>query len=518
MARLPVVGSDSNTWGSVLNSFLSVALNADGSIKNLYTNVKDPAYGAKGDGLTDDTAAIQAAINAVVAVGRGTVFLPAGNYLISSSLILDANSITIKGEGERYATQITISASADPTWLLIVGNTKNVAYNCIEGITFQGKNLTTSTGGGILFRSTASTIQQCNIFQFGGTGVRISAFSSTIFAIFMFNDEMAQNGMNTTTPGDNLVIDSTVTDSEFERLILAGDNSRASTRYCVNSAGTAMKFIDCHTWNATSHGFFQSGGTFCEIIGGEFETNIGDNIHITNCPQSVVSEAQCFTNNVAIPAGFDIYVDTSAGSIIEGCSCVSNTTGNNIGVFTQTGAVVADCYIRNTQGGLCFYGNASYMTVHDCVTTPTTGSYGVVSYGTNGTFHHNTLTQGKMGEATGANFNLWQGNVVPATTSIVMVGANSRAVDNMNYNPLGQLTAPGIPASGTAIQNTTGSDVQIVVVAGTITVIAIGNASGTTVATGLTSSAAGVTLVLRAGQWIKLTYSVVPTSWTWFGI
>lgn len=34
MARLPVVGSDDGTWGTVLNDFLDVAHNTDGSLKN----------------------------------------------------------------------------------------------------------------------------------------------------------------------------------------------------------------------------------------------------------------------------------------------------------------------------------------------------------------------------------------------------------------------------------------------------------------------------------------------------
>lgn len=46
-------------------------------------NVKE--FGAKGDGLTDDTAAIQAAINALASAG-GEVFFPAGTYVISSTL------------------------------------------------------------------------------------------------------------------------------------------------------------------------------------------------------------------------------------------------------------------------------------------------------------------------------------------------------------------------------------------------------------------------------------------------
>lgn len=46
-----------------------------------FANVK--GFGAKGDGVTDDTAAIQAAMNAVAAVG-GYLFFPAGTYIVSA--------------------------------------------------------------------------------------------------------------------------------------------------------------------------------------------------------------------------------------------------------------------------------------------------------------------------------------------------------------------------------------------------------------------------------------------------
>lgn len=50
------------------------------SSKQPYYNVAD--YGAKGDGIADDTVAIQNAINAVPSLG-GTVYVPSGTYMIS---------------------------------------------------------------------------------------------------------------------------------------------------------------------------------------------------------------------------------------------------------------------------------------------------------------------------------------------------------------------------------------------------------------------------------------------------
>jgi len=45
-------------------------------IQGAVANVKD--FGATGDGSTNDTAAIQAAIDHIESLGRGAVFLPAG--------------------------------------------------------------------------------------------------------------------------------------------------------------------------------------------------------------------------------------------------------------------------------------------------------------------------------------------------------------------------------------------------------------------------------------------------------
>ena len=63
-----------------------------------FANVK--AYGAKGDGVSDDTAAIQAALNAAYAAGGGTVYLPPATYMITAKLLLQTGC-RLTGAGYR---------------------------------------------------------------------------------------------------------------------------------------------------------------------------------------------------------------------------------------------------------------------------------------------------------------------------------------------------------------------------------------------------------------------------------
>ena len=62
------------------------------------------AHGATGDGVTDDTAAIQAALDS----GAKDVFLPEGTYLISTALSLPAG-VTIRGVNSSYSVIKTVT-------------------------------------------------------------------------------------------------------------------------------------------------------------------------------------------------------------------------------------------------------------------------------------------------------------------------------------------------------------------------------------------------------------------------
>ena len=61
-------------------------------------------YGAKGDGVTDDTAAIQAAIDAAGRAGGNVVYIPAGTYRLTDALTIRTPGTRVTGSGRLVST------------------------------------------------------------------------------------------------------------------------------------------------------------------------------------------------------------------------------------------------------------------------------------------------------------------------------------------------------------------------------------------------------------------------------
>lgn len=63
-------------------------------------SVKDAPFNAKGDGVTDDTAAFQAAINYATSSGNKAIYIPGGNFLLTSQLTITDTDFSIFGAGK----------------------------------------------------------------------------------------------------------------------------------------------------------------------------------------------------------------------------------------------------------------------------------------------------------------------------------------------------------------------------------------------------------------------------------
>lgn len=121
-------------------------------------NVKAPPYNATGNGTTDDTVAIQAAITACSAAGGGVVYFPAGTYLVTPSgspsvglSLMGTGSagmqnVRLVGAGNQAATVLkngsgTLLQLSGPSTSPSTGST-HIRYCTVESLGFNGNGKT----------------------------------------------------------------------------------------------------------------------------------------------------------------------------------------------------------------------------------------------------------------------------------------------------------------------------------------------------------------------------------------
>lgn len=358
----PVTATGSTTARTLANRFADVV------------NVKD--FGAVGDGVTDDTAAIQAAIN------TGTnIFIPVGIYKITSNLILTSNR-QIFGVGNATKIQISSNNIKGFTVLTSVDNNSIIIRDLLIDGGGQTTNIYTGYKGG-----EGIYISRCkNLLIENVTIQNMGVVKSSI-------DPTDDNGYG----GYGIMVESRHGDINNIRInnctvknIAGGGNAAGDGIYIAGfSAGSGVDYVDA----IVSKCWVSTCGRHCyTVAGGAGETT----------PSGVVFR-DCYGEKSAsdwldIEEGNDIVVD---GCTIAYCGN-DQTYYNPVAQYGPTYRLLA---------GIATGGDSKNIVINNCIFR---NNYYGITYGTtdglvisNSTFSDSTISDLSQGLASGAyNFSI----------------------------------------------------------------------------------------------------------------
>jgi len=178
-----------DSYSKALTNPVNFAVKPQSTIRTLASKLQDVVsvkdFGAVGDGVTDDTIAIQAALDLKLTTFSGisapaNVYFPAGTYLVTSTIQVP-NNVSIYGEGSSSIIRGNFAGA-----VLAIGVLSAVA----RGYDMVARDLTISSGVfcdyGIIFRGIVRS-------NFSNLYVISDNPCSSIFAAFRFGGEVYTN-------------------------------------------------------------------------------------------------------------------------------------------------------------------------------------------------------------------------------------------------------------------------------------------------------------------------------------
>ncbi|MBE3076575.1 MAG: hypothetical protein IMZ75_16865, partial [Actinobacteria bacterium] len=169
--------SDVTKW-TISSTFATALVNGAAPVRqgDLSLNVKN--YGVKGDGITDDTAAIQAVLAAVPAKGAA-VFFPAGNYLVPNGGLTCESTVTLTGVPGLDGTGSRIITTATNTTAL----TLDGAASVVSGLSFIHTTTGTRSAGLVGLSITNSNFTRVEKCFFQGWSTCLQMISGIYYTV-----------------------------------------------------------------------------------------------------------------------------------------------------------------------------------------------------------------------------------------------------------------------------------------------------------------------------------------------
>jgi hypothetical protein len=467
--------------GSALVGFLQDGTGA--SARTVQAKLRDVVsikdFGAVGDGVTDDTAAIQAAIDAAYSSGGGTVLVPKGTYLVSSSIGLK-NDVNVMGAGWRNTT-VTASGNFPVIQELRTDVSGNLRGTSVERLCIRGGGNGLDSAHGIKLRYT-NHVKLKDIVFFGcRNAIDVErGFRSEIDSCYAWG-----SGPDSSYIGLYMREDSgTVSGDPNNAWFITSCSFQQTLSYGIRiESATGTTFANIRVGACGDHGWYIGDPpSSTDVIQWIWfmqchsDTNNGDGFKISKGSASAIRElyfVACWAGSVA--NGWAIAGATRIG-IYGGTARDITTNGISLNTCTHMKILGVDL-INWNKGGAGAHGVALSSTTNSKLigntveTSYTTGSPKSVNENASSfnSICDNSISNGGNPAAT----SVWEGNVgfvaensgnatVAAGTSSVIVNhglSYTPSMGDIMLTPSNNLTSNGV--SGMWVSNLTGTSFTI---------------------------------------------------------
>jgi len=268
-------------------------------------------FGAQGNGVSDDTAALQAALNVAVGSG-GSVYAPAGTYLISSALSY-RGGFTLAGDGMAAPT-IANTPSGLGTNAMFRPTQDGLANVTVQGVTFDQRGDSYDRNGDSVsewlmdVRGTSNmTVQDCGFRHVRTIGIYSDTTAgATVVGLKVLRNHVFEadgDGFSWFGSFRDFVIDSNIVENTKDDAIAVQD--KASGEYPTNiriSNNTIRNCVTRTNFGSTPNGINAYGSDHVTIVGNTI-TNVLSNGILVNNGASRRGTYTWISNNVVSGAG-----------------------------------------------------------------------------------------------------------------------------------------------------------------------------------------------------------------------